>query len=1086
MKKKLILLFVFITCITQAQSDKIWSEYNGNSIVLSKSVKRASFPLDFKMYQLNSDMLKQKLVTAANRFDSKAKGVVITMPNLNGKMEAYEVFEASNFEPALQAQYPDIRSYIGQSLTDSYAQLRLSISPQGIQTMVFRTDKKTEFMEPYSEDNKVYALYSASRQKGKLPFVCSTEDKIVAKSLSNKISQNRSSASQLLTLRLALSCTGEYGTYFGGVSGALAQMNATMTRVNGVFERDLTIHMNIIANNTSIIYTNATTDPYSNSTPGVSEAVWSTELQNNLTSVIGDSGYDIGHLFGASGGGGNAGCIGCVCVDGQKGRGFTSPGSGPAMGDDFDIDFVAHEMGHQFGGNHTFSFDNEGTGVNVEPGSGSTIMAYAGITDQDVQAHSDDYFHYVTINQIELNMINKTCPVRTTITNIAPSVNAGLDYVIPKSTPFVLTGTGLDPDGNALTYCWEQMDSALGSQKGASSAASATKVGGPNWRSYSPTASPSRYFPPLENVIANTSTTSGLEITTEALSSVGRTLNFAFTGRDNVINGGLTKTDAMLVTVDGTAGPFLVTQPNSNVSWVAGTNQTVTWDVAGTNANGINATSIDIFLSIDGGNTYPILLASKVPNDGSETIIIPNNVGATNRIMVKGNNHIFYDISNANFTIAAPTSSFLITFAGTQQEQTKTICLSPTSSVSFNLSYEVLNGFSGNTTFTATGNPVGSNITFSPALIASNGTVIVTIDNLISQVPGLYTIIVNATSGGITKTAQCYIQLGVSDTSLISPKDLAINQNTTLNFSWLPSENATSYEIQIATDSNFTNVIKVDNATSSSYSISELAPDTDYFWRVMPKNAICNGLFSNKYTFKTGIPACSKISSTNIPIAISVTGASTITSSINIASGNILSDLNITMDLSHTWINDLTATLLSPSGTEIQLYTNPCNDNIPNITATFDDSGIDLLCGSDPGISGTVKPVQKLSGFNGENSTGRWTLKITDCCNGDGGSLNSWSLNICTLDKVATNNSNNYLLFPNPNKGSFTIKADSLSKNRIDIKIYDLSGRLVFEKSYSNTEILNQNIDLNTAQAGFYLMTIDDGENKIGKNILIK
>jgi hypothetical protein len=222
-----------------------------------------------------------------------------------------------------------------------------------------------------------------------LPFACNTVDQEVAQGiLNNPAVVNRASNLSYKTMRLALSCVGEYGAYFGGtVAGALGGMNATMTRVNGVMEKDLALHLNIIANNNLVVFTNAGTDPYSNGATG-SGGTWNAELQNTLTSVIGDANYDIGHLFGASGGGGNAGCIGCVCVDGNKGSAFTSPSNNIPAGDTFDIDYVVHEMGHQLGGTHSFSHQSEGSGTNVEPGSGSSIMGYAGITSYDVQNNS--------------------------------------------------------------------------------------------------------------------------------------------------------------------------------------------------------------------------------------------------------------------------------------------------------------------------------------------------------------------------------------------------------------------------------------------------------------------------------------------------------------------------------------------------------------------------------------------------------------------------------------------------------------------------------------------------------------------------
>ncbi len=221
------------------------------------------------------------------------------------------------------------------------------------------------------------------------------------------------STGQLKTMRLAQSCNGEYSNWFGATSSAqvalvLAAFNATLTRCNGVYEKDLALHLNLIANTTAVIYYNPATDPY---TTNLSS--WNNQLQSTLTSVIGEANYDIGHMFGASGGGGNAGCIGCVCVNGSKGRGITSPADGIPQGDNFDIDYVVHEVGHQLGANHTFSMSLEGTGQNKEVGSGITIMGYAGITSQDVAPHSIDIFHETSIAQIQANLATKTCPVST-------------------------------------------------------------------------------------------------------------------------------------------------------------------------------------------------------------------------------------------------------------------------------------------------------------------------------------------------------------------------------------------------------------------------------------------------------------------------------------------------------------------------------------------------------------------------------------------------------------------------------------------------------------------------------------------------
>ena len=310
----------------------------------------------------------------------------------------------------------------------------------------------------------------------------------------------QSNTGQIKTMRLAQSCNGEYSNFFGAfnsgqVALVLAAFNATLTRCNGCYEKDLAIHLNLIANTTAVIYYDPATDPYTTLNS------WNAQLQATLTANIGEANYDIGHMFGASGGGGNAGCIGCVCVNGSKGSGITSPADAIPMGDNFDIDYVVHEVGHQMGANHTFSHTLEGTGQNKEVGSGITIMGYAGITSQDVAPHSIDIYHETSIAQIQANMAGKTCPITTTMTvNHPPVVAAVSNFTIPISTPFTLTGSATDPEGDPLTYCWEQNDNSTTS--GNASVASPTKLTGPNWLSFSPTASPTRIFPKLSTVLA--------------------------------------------------------------------------------------------------------------------------------------------------------------------------------------------------------------------------------------------------------------------------------------------------------------------------------------------------------------------------------------------------------------------------------------------------------------------------------------------------------------------------------------------------------------------------------------------------------
>jgi hypothetical protein len=666
---RLLLALVLTSTLSlkvSAQSN-YWSANTQNraAIPTDKAVARLSYPKEFKLYNLNIEPLRQQLFSVVN---DNSKSTVIVLPNARGQFEQFEVWEASNFEPDLQAQFPLIRAYSGKGITDKSATLKLSISPQGIQTMVFRTEKENEFIEAYSRDHTIYSVFKSHREKGKLPWTCFTEDHKIANDISSQLpAAPLSSTGQLKTMRLAQSCNGEYSNFFGAFNSSqvnlvLAAFNATISRCNGCYEKDLGVHLNLIAQTTAVIYYDPATDPYT------SLGQWNNQLQATLTANIGEANYDIGHMFGASGGGGNAGCIGCVCVDGSKGRGITSPADGIPMGDNFDIDYVVHEVGHQLGANHTFSFSNEGSGQQKEVGSGITIMGYAGITSQDVAPHSIDIFHETSIAQIQANLANKTCPVTTNMTaNHAPVVAAVSNYTIPISTPFALTGSATDQDGDSLTYCWEQNDNST--TTGNASVASPTKATGPNWLSFSPTASPTRLCPKLSTILAGLFVTPPLPggdaiANIEALSSITRTLNFRLTVRDNHAyvpssTVGQTQFTDMTVTVTNTAGPFKVTSPNTNVSWAGGSMQTITWDVTNTTLPPVNVANVKISLSTDGGQTFPTVLLASTPNDGSELVTIPAGATSTARVKVEAIGNIFFDISDANFNITGSPALIL-------------------------------------------------------------------------------------------------------------------------------------------------------------------------------------------------------------------------------------------------------------------------------------------------------------------------------------------------------------------------------------------------------------------------------------------
>jgi chitodextrinase len=639
-KKLLILTCILTFSFSFSQSVNPWvkSSKINNTILKNKS----QLSTNYQVFNLDIDLFKSALNNAPKRAGFAQKSsTIIEFPNSEGKLERFSIFEASIMHPDLQAKYPGIKSYAGKGIDDPTATIRFSVSHLGIKTMTIAAGKNAEFIEPYSSDLTQYMVYNKESKNASLnSFECLVKDDVSNKIKATPTSVARPNADDgvLRTFRLAISATGEYTQYFGGTkANALAAINATMTRVNGIFEIDFGVTMVLIANTVDVIYTNANTDPYTTNL--------NSQLQSTLTSVIGESNYDIGHVFQNGSNNGNAGCIGCVCVDGSKGSAFTS--HTVPEGDNFDVDYVAHEMGHQFGGNHTWTFNgNEGTNAQMEPGSGSTIMGYAGITGAtDVQAHSDPYFHAISIQQITNYVKTTSCQTNTATGNNVPTVTAGGDFTIPKSTPFMLTGDGTDADGNnTLTFCWEQMDE----NNASTTYPSTTATSGVAFRSFSPTASKSRSFPEISTVLAGNTSSQW-----EAVPSVGRTLNFRLTVRDNIAGGGANNSDDMVVTVNSTTGPFVVSYPNSAITWNVNQLQTITWDVAGTNGTAVNCQTVNILLSTDGGSTYPISLASGVANNGSAQITVPNTIGTQNRIKVEAADNIFYDVSNANFNIEA-------------------------------------------------------------------------------------------------------------------------------------------------------------------------------------------------------------------------------------------------------------------------------------------------------------------------------------------------------------------------------------------------------------------------------------------------
>ena len=597
----------------------------------------------YQVFQLDVNSMRAALEGITYR-EGVLNGFVasIDFPYADGTIHQFTAKRNQTMHPAYNAKFPELITLDAYATDGSGAFGKWDITPAGLHAMIFIPGQSTVFIDPMFEgNNEYYIVYRKHDFISDKIMHCDVENFDEAKP--SQTNKSMFGTCELRTYRLALSATAEYTIFHGGsVAQAAAAQVVTMNRVNGVYEKDIAITMVIIPNNNSLIYTTAASDPYTNGTPGT----MINQNQTNTDAVIGSSNYDIGHVFGTNSGG-LAG-LGVVCTGGQKARGVT--GSAAPIGDPFDIDYVAHEMGHQFGGNHTQNNNcNSVAAARREPGSASTIMGYAGICAPNVQNNSDDYFHGYNLQEISNEILSNghQCEVITALNNTPPVINSTSgNIVVPISTPFILTAHASDVDGDVLSFLWEQMDNEATTQPPV-----ATATGGPNFRSYDPSLDSNRYFPSLASLASNG------PFTWEVLPSVARVMDFRLTVKDNHAVGTCNDFIDLTVTTNASAGPFVVTYPSATgITWVGGSSQTVTWSVANTNVAPINCTDVRILLSVDGGQTYPYVLSATTANDGTETIVCPNVSTNTARVMVMSGAQTFFDISNNNFTITCGTT----------------------------------------------------------------------------------------------------------------------------------------------------------------------------------------------------------------------------------------------------------------------------------------------------------------------------------------------------------------------------------------------------------------------------------------------
>ena len=951
--------------------------------------KKYQKPQKEEYYTLNYETLVKTISSNAR---AKTR---ISLPIGNGKMKEFEVQETFMMEEQLAKKYPSIKTYKGVS-ADGTMMVNFDLGPYGLHASIIGSEGDM-YIEPVTnEDKNHYYFYLGKDQieEDEHVYSCGTthEGKDQVSVSRDKIASLRSTSFDLLEYRLAIACTGEWGALRGTKEKALADIVTTVNRLNQIFEMDLGILVKLIARNDELIFLDPAADPFFVADNGKTLVEQNTGI---LNSIVGVASYDFGHVYtNRCNDVGGIASVSSVC-SGVKGGGV-SCFSGNIIGTTNRI--VAHEMGHQFGAEHTFNNcgENIKVGNDFEPGSGSTIMSYAGgpCGDNTLIATPDSYYHNASLVQIYNYMRDPMargngCANKILNENVSPVINnmpsSGL--TLPISTPFMLEGSASDDNfSDQLTYCWEQKDAGL-----VSAPLGFPFDNTPLFRSYIPNEKSYRLFPNSEDLLSGTSSIA------EVLPFYKRSMNFAFTVRDNNPEAGASVWEFVKFEVTDQAGPFLITSPNNNIAITGGDKMDIKWDVANTDQAPVNCKTVDIFLHIlgdlDPANFVPVALS--VPNTGTAKVTIPDTVTTSARFIVKASENVFFDLSNVYFPVnktTKPGYTFLVTAEG------RDFCLP--ASTKINIQTATIAQFDGSVRLEFEGLPEGMQITSSKdSIIAGeDASLDVTMTNEIPT--GKYQITILAISDALGDTTTSIVEYEVTSTSFVGLNPLTPT-NGTQNleglpfFTWAPATNTDIYTLEVSNTPTFDSlVVNVQVADTARASTKFLEKSSLYFWRVKSANTCGTSTYSPVQVFGTETLACKNYEAKDLPINITQSGKPTIESKVIIADNFNIVDLNVkSISIDHDNFKDLKATLVSPLDKSVVLFNSQCPRRM-NLNFGFDNDAPSIFtCATTPDTK--YKPTETLDIFNNDASNGTWKLIIEDVVSGSGGSLKGFSLELC-------------------------------------------------------------------------------------------
>lgn len=1015
MKKVLTLCFsIFTFSFLFGQSaPNFFKQIDHSQIFLSENAETVAQPSDHLLVSLDYESMVNHLRTAPAEGSPEAKAgtVQVQIPISDGTTETFRIWETTPMHPDLAAKYPDIRGYTGRGITNPHHIIKLGHSPAGFFAFLPGENGGSVVSRYAFGQNNYYYVYALNKSdwinEGLIDGVVKTipmdgeetenDDDERGDLIGLRDGGGDGELVELRNYRFALAATGEYSGAHGGTTESVmgTLMESTMI-LNSVLERDADLRLFLIAQNDLLVFLDPQADPYTNSNVGLSLLG---QNESVLNGIIGLSAFDVGHVY--TGGCTDVGGVvsGNVCAAG-KSRGVTCHGSSNVAA--VTISIAAHEMAHQFSVDHSWNrcggnfTDQYRSSSAVELGSGSTIESYQGSCGPDnIPGNANIHYCNKSVDEYWFYTHDgggNVCPITETTSNHHPV--AKLDYTdgffIPIETPFELEGTATDEDGDALTYAWEQID--LGA-----SAPVGTPIGSsPIFRVYDPATTAKRVFPRIQTILSNS-----FDVY-ESLPTYSRDMTFSMLVRDNNVDEGAGGLSWQSVEFEATesAGPFLVTYPNNNgLVWKAGEEVEITWDVANTDNNLVKCNAVNILISTDGGFNFDYIAAVATPNDGAQTITVPELISDDVRVRIEAANNIFFDLSNFDLEIGPADEPAYAMIISPEVQQ---VCVPENAELE--IAVEAIAGYDQPVELEIVGGlPAGVDYSFSNNPVMPGETTTIIIDMATVTDDGDFVVELEATSNGVSVIRNLFFNVVYSDFStleLMTPPNGSSGHELLAEFEWTDLEQADFYDIQIARSPSFEPSTIVDeqfNLTGGSFTSGvALEPSTVYFWRLRPSNECGRASYTQTSVFQTFTSSCDVFESANVPQNISGIGLPVVESVTSIAQSGTISDVNIfKIKGFHNGIQDLKVSVISPQLTEVVLFDNlPCGNASEFNFGLDDESPFPIECPPLDGLK--YVPEELLEKFNGENTLGNWMLRIEVVDEfGDGGILNEWGIEFC-------------------------------------------------------------------------------------------